>query len=121
MNGVELRNRLGTETGLRLSATLVFNQPSVAGLADYLLGELVPAAPAPELVLRQALDQVAVQLAGADTQPDDRDRVLAVLQEAVTRLGGGPADGAGGAADDPLASLGLASDEEMFAFIDNEL
>ena len=44
--------------------------------------------------------------------------MLAVLQAAVTRLGGGPAGETAGAADDPLASLESASDEEMFAFID---
>jgi len=37
------------------------------------------------------------------------------------RDGGGPAGEAAGADDDALVSLGLASDEEMFAFIDNEL
>jgi acyl carrier protein len=112
LTGVELRNRLSTETGLRLPTTLVFNQPTVTGLSDYLLRELVPAPPAPDEVLRQALDQVAAQLGGADAQPQERDRVLGVLQAAVARLGG-KRDGG-----DPLAALDLASDEEMFQFID---
>ena len=112
LTGVDLRNSLSAETGLRLPATLVFNSPTVNGLSDYLLREL---APAPDQVLRDALDQVAAHLGGADARADERDRVLAMLKAAAARLGEVQDGG------DSLAALDLTSDEDILQFINNQL
>ncbi|WP_433872804.1 SDR family NAD(P)-dependent oxidoreductase [Saccharopolyspora sp. CA-218241] len=47
LTAVELRNRLNASTGLRLPATLIFNHPSPAALADHLLQQLVVPAGTP--------------------------------------------------------------------------
>ncbi|HVK23832.1 MAG TPA: type I polyketide synthase [Actinokineospora sp.] len=106
--GVELRNRLTIETGLPLAATMVFDHPTVAILAEHLRVTLTPAAPCPATSLREALDRIPA----ADTLDDDARLAMAdALRAALSQLDGT------GAAD----MLGGASDEELFAFIDTQL
>ncbi|MEU2794851.1 beta-ketoacyl reductase, partial [Streptomyces sp. NPDC007100] len=60
LTAVELRNRLQNSTGLRLPATLVFNQPNVTALATHLITELLGDAPEPSADPTEAALQAAL-------------------------------------------------------------
>ncbi|MEU9399211.1 SDR family NAD(P)-dependent oxidoreductase [Streptomyces sp. NPDC048242] len=129
MTGVELRNRLGAATGLRLPATVVFDHPSPAALIRYLLGaaasadEQGGASERPPSLLTQ-LDRLEATVAGLRPGAADLDltAIGARLRTILTRLVPSvaeerPEEGP----EDAASRIATASADEIFDFIDSEL
>ncbi|WP_330347003.1 SDR family NAD(P)-dependent oxidoreductase [Streptomyces sp. NBC_00582] len=126
LTAVEMRNRLGTATGLTLRATLIFSYPTPAVLARHLLDQCAPQDERPADVLLAELDKLESVMADAHRAADGAerddalgDKVTARLRDLLTRWTGGT-DGADGTT---TAATGLesATDDEMFDLINKEL
>ncbi|MFE1873932.1 type I polyketide synthase, partial [Streptomyces sp. NPDC059496] len=98
LTAVDLRNRLGAATALRLPTTLVYDYPTSTALAEYLRGELVGSAPkadAPQGVSVAADDDpiaivaMSCRFPGGVRTPEDLWRLLARGTDAVADF---PAD-----------------------------
>jgi polyketide synthase 12 len=85
LTSVELRNRLSSVTGLRLPATVVFDEPNPQALATYLVGQLFPDTATP------ADDPDAVVRATIASIPLDRLRAAGLL-DVLLGLADGPSE-----------------------------
>jgi polyketide synthase 12 len=134
LTAVELRNRLGRATGLRLPVGVVFDHPTLAALAGHLHTALAPAPADPRSRFLDELERLEAVLAtlGSTDLADrldggDSGRDAAVtsrLQSLASRWSGlteGPA--AGGEAPAATAAsvadeVATATDDEIFDLLD---
>ncbi|WP_447008063.1 SDR family NAD(P)-dependent oxidoreductase [Saccharothrix isguenensis] len=115
LTAVELRNRLGSGTGLRLQATLLFDYPTPAAIAGHLRTGLVRDADgAVADAVLSGIDGLRSSLAALSPAGDLGAEVTERLEELLRAWRDAAGDGAVAAGSGDLDS---ASDEEMFDLI----
>ncbi|WP_458643543.1 type I polyketide synthase [Streptomyces sp. NC-S4] len=115
---LELRNRLNAATGLKLPATLVFDHPTPAVLAEFLRAEIVQdgsTAAAPGIA---ELEKLESALSVLDPDGETRAGIASRLQALLAKWGEPQAPSSGGAVAEKLQE---ATTDELFDFIENEL
>ncbi|WP_438452546.1 type I polyketide synthase [Streptomyces asiaticus] len=131
VTAVELRNRLGSVTGLRLPATVIFDFPTVTELVDYLYAQLfsgIDDAPDPAgqaaagdgTAELDGLERLLVSLpSDAPARSEIADRLRRLLRSAVDAM---DSVATVDTAEEPVTSddLEAATNDELFDYIEKE-
>ncbi|UTO62420.1 type I polyketide synthase [Streptomyces rapamycinicus] len=131
VTAVELRNRLGSVTGLQLPATVIFDFPTVAELVDYLSAQLFSGIGADPDGTGQAttgdgtaeldgLERLLVSLpSDAPARSEIADRLRRLLRSAMDAM---DVVGTVDTAEEPVTSddLEAATNDELFDYIEKE-
>ncbi|MBL1121072.1 SDR family NAD(P)-dependent oxidoreductase, partial [Streptomyces sp. 110] len=136
VTAVELRNRLGSVTGLQLPATVIFDFPTVTELVDYLYAQLfsgIDGASYGGATGDGAASDGAAELDGLErllgSLPSDAparseiaDRLRRLLRSAVDAMDAIDAVGTVDTAEEPVTSddLEAATNDELFDYIEKE-
>jgi NADP-dependent 3-hydroxy acid dehydrogenase YdfG/acyl carrier protein len=113
LTAVELRNRLATITGLRLSATLIFDQPTPTAVAQFLTERIAADAQDQSTPLLADLNRIEAALLAIPDRAGQR-KVTARLFDLLRSIRGGEKGQDSG-------GLESATDDELFALLDTEL
>ncbi|MFD7669279.1 SDR family NAD(P)-dependent oxidoreductase, partial [Streptomyces sp. NPDC059788] len=118
LTAVELRNRLNAATGLQLPATLIFDYPNPAVLADLLRTAVIPNAAADSVSIFAELDQLEHNLSSMASDSDVREDVTRRLRGILSQWTESQD------ATEPEGSdieFQSATPNEVFSFLDKEL
>ncbi len=136
MAAVTLRNRLGEVTGQEPPATLAFDHPTPQAIATFLASRVPSVVTAGAARAESDLDGLAAGLLAAAQDATARERIVERLESLLREVSTTQAALPGDRLTDPAgvtvpsdltdpAGLpdieGLKTDDELFAFIDNEL
>ncbi|MBM7443061.1 acyl transferase domain-containing protein/acyl carrier protein [Streptomyces sp. HB132] len=110
VTAVELRNRIGAKTGLRLPVTLAFDYPTPVRLAAFLREQLVPDGETVAESVLEELDRMEAALVTVAPHDEGRARVVRRMQALLAQLQETPAAPVG-------EQIEAASDDEMFELL----